>query len=95
MLLKKKPTHDPGLRTVFTSQGHMAAQVAKSKLECAGIPAILSYDTTSLLFGLTVDGLGEVRVMVPEACAEEAGRVLAEVESTEPQAGDEGQAEAR
>ena len=56
----------------------MGARVAKSKLEAAGIPALLSYRAVSLIFGLTVDGIGKVRVLVPERFAEEAREMLAE-----------------
>jgi len=68
---------EPNLVEVYTSQGHLGARVAKSKLEAAGIPALLSYRAASLIFGLTVDGIGKVRVLVPERFAEEAGRILA------------------
>jgi len=68
---------EPNLVEVYTSQGHLGARVAKSKLEAAGIPALLSYRAASLIFGLTVDGIGKVRVLVPERFAEEARRILA------------------
>jgi hypothetical protein len=54
----------------------LRAHVAKSKLEAAGIPAMLSYDYAGLAFGLTVDGLGEVRVKVPARHADEARELL-------------------
>ena len=60
-------------------QGHMRANVIKSMLEAAGIPAILSYDAASLVFGLTVDGLGQVRVMVRPEDAEAAQALLEEM----------------
>ncbi|MBC7264120.1 MAG: DUF2007 domain-containing protein [Chloroflexi bacterium] len=64
------------LVTVYISQGHLAARVIKAKLEAEGIPALLNYDSAGLVFGLTVDGLGEVRVMVPAAYQEQATEVL-------------------
>ncbi len=63
---------------VYTAQGHLRAHVIKSKLDAAGVPALLSYDSASLLFGLTIDGIGEVRIMVPGEYAEEARRLLAD-----------------
>jgi len=69
---------EPNLIEVYASQGHLGAHVAKSKLEAAGIPAILSYRAASLIFGLTVDGIGKVRVLVPETLAEDARGILAE-----------------
>ena len=69
---------EPNLIEVYASQGHLGARVAKSKLEAAGIPALLSYRAASLIFGLTVDGIGKVRVLVPEQYAAEARSTLAE-----------------
>lgn len=63
---------------VGREQGHMRANVIKAKLEAAGIPAILSYDAASLVFGLTVDGIGEVRILVRAEDVEEARKLLAE-----------------
>jgi len=68
---------------VCTEQGHLRANVIKSKLEAAGIPAILSYDSASLIFGLTVNGIGKVRVMVRQEHAEEARKLLAEQQPKE------------
>lgn len=62
---------------VHVTQGHLQAHVIKSKLEAAGIPSILSYDSASVVFGLTVDGIGEVRVMVRPEHADEARKLLA------------------
>ena len=72
-------TQEPGeLVAVYTAQGHMRANVIKSKLEAAGIPAILSYDALSRIYGLTVDGIGQVRVLVRPDTAAEARRLLAD-----------------
>ena len=63
---------------VYATQGHLRANVAKSKLEAAGIPAMLSYDSASRVYGLTVDGIGQVRILVRAEDAPEARRLLAE-----------------
>jgi thiamine pyrophosphokinase len=63
---------------VYTTQGHLRAHVIKSKLEAAGIPAMLSYDYAGLAFGLTVDGIGQVRIKVPATFADEARSVIGE-----------------
>jgi hypothetical protein len=75
----------PKLVEVYMSQGHLRANAAKAKLEAAGIPALLSYDSASLIFGLTVDGIGQVRVLVPESYATEARNVLAEDQAAQDQ----------
>jgi len=56
------------------------AQIYKSKLEAAGVPALLKYEALGLVYGLTVDGLGEVRILVPKEYEEEAAALLEEVE---------------
>jgi hypothetical protein len=73
-----KKVNRPGLATVYTAFGQLEAQVIKTKLESAGIPALLDYESLGVVLGLTVDGLGEVRVMVPEALAQEAEELLSQ-----------------
>ena len=63
------------LVTVCTAR-QIEAQVIKGRLENEGIPVLLSYDSASLVYGFTVDGLGEVRIMVPQHLAEEAKEIL-------------------
>jgi hypothetical protein len=64
------------LVTVYTAFGQLEAHVIKSKLESAGIPVLLSYESAGPVLGLTVDGLGQVRIMVPEDMALEAREML-------------------
>jgi hypothetical protein len=77
-MLRRKKQSKPGLVAVHTASGLLPAQVIKSKLESAGIPALLDYESAGVVLGITVDGLGEVRVMVPEGLAEEAQALLSE-----------------
>ena len=70
------------LVTVCTSR-YMEAQIIKGRLESEGIPVLLSYESAGLIYGITIDGLGEVKVMVPEHLAEEAKEILAAGELTE------------
>jgi hypothetical protein len=44
----------------------MEAQIIKGRLESEGIPVLLSYESAGLVYGLTIDGLGEVKIMVPK-----------------------------
>jgi hypothetical protein len=55
---------------------YMEAQVIRGRLESEGIPVLLSYESAGLVYGITVDGLGEVKIMVPKALAEEARGIL-------------------
>jgi len=77
-MLQRKKRNKPGLVTVCTASGQLQAQVFKTKLESAGIPVLLDYESLGVVLGITVDGLGEVRVMVPEGLAEEARALLGE-----------------
>ena len=52
------------------------AQIIKGRLESEGIPVLLSYESAGLVFGLLVDGIGEVRIMVPKRLAEQAKEIL-------------------
>lgn len=69
------------------------AQIIKGRLENEGIPVLLSYDSSSLVFGLTVDGLGMVKIMVPERFAEQAREIL-RVKYNEFEIGEDNQPEA-
>ena len=54
----------------------MEAQIIKGRLESGGIPVLLSYESASLVYGLTIDGLGEIKIMVPAHLAKEAKEIL-------------------
>jgi hypothetical protein len=69
-------TEEPELICVHSCQGWDLAQIFRSKLEAAGIPVLLRYESAGLVYGITVDGLGEVRIMVPQAYASEARALL-------------------
>ena len=68
-------TEEERLVTVCTAR-QIEAQIIKGRLENEGIPVLLSYDSASLVYGFTVDGLGEVRIMVPAHLLEEAKGIL-------------------
>jgi len=63
------------LVTVYVAT-QMEAQIIKGRLESEGIPVLLNYESAGLVYGITVDGLGEVKVMVPKRLAEEAREIL-------------------
>jgi len=78
---------------VIGSASQLEAQIIKGRLESEGIPALLSYDSSSLVFGLVVDGLGEVKIMVPRSLTEEAREIL-KVKYNEHEIGEDNQPEA-
>jgi hypothetical protein len=75
---------DKNLETVYVASGQWEAQVVKARLEDAGIPVLLSYESVGPVVGVTVDGLGEVKVMVPHPVASQARAVLRETPGTPP-----------
>jgi hypothetical protein len=82
-MLVKKSRRRGNLVCIASCAGQMQAQVLKTKLETVGIPVLLEYESAGLVFGVTLDGLGEVRVMVP-ADLEEEGMAVIQPEETPP-----------
>ena len=83
---------------VHTAQGWHLAQIYKSKLEAAEIPVLLKYDAVGIVYGITVDGLGAVDVLVPARYADNARTLLEDLEGpfdepdeTEPEDGETGE----
>lgn len=63
------------LVAVYTGN-YMEAQVMKAHLESEGIPALLRYEGAGMIFGITIDGLGETTILVPDHLAQEAMEIL-------------------
>jgi hypothetical protein len=68
--------NDLELTPVYIAYGHMQAEIIRAKLEAAGIPALLQYESAGLILGVTVDGLGQVKVMVRARDADDARALL-------------------
>ena len=63
--------------------GDIEAQQVKAFLEAHGIPCELRGEALRMTHGFTLDGLGVVRVCVPETMVEQARALLAQVDSGE------------
>jgi len=68
--------HRQGMTTIYRAAGLMQAEIIKGRLESAGIPVMLDYESLGRVMGITVDGLGEVRILVPDERADEAKELL-------------------
>ena len=68
------------LVTVRTTN-YMEAHIIKGRLESEGVPALLRYESAGLVYGITVDGLGQVKVMVPQHLADQAKEILGLVDA--------------
>ena len=74
-----KQNKTPEYVVVYTSMGPLAAEVVKGRLESAGIPALLKYESVGRIYGLTLDGLGEVQVLVSKDREMEARALIEQV----------------
>jgi len=61
---------------VYKAAGELEAQVIKGLLESNGIRCFLKSHAAPSVHVLTVDGLGEVKVMVLSSMAEKAKRLI-------------------
>jgi hypothetical protein len=86
---EKKWSEQPGLVEVCVTSGLLQAEIIKGKLEVNDIPVLLEYESLGPVMGLTVDGLGQVRVMVPEDKIEMARALIEEVEEDDDTSSDE------
>ena len=67
---------ESGLVVIEIVQGEPTAQVMKAHLESEGIPVLLQYESMGTVYGVTMDGLGAVKILVPQEYAEEARQIL-------------------
>ena len=61
---------------LHTVQGELTAHAIKSHLESEGIPVLLQYESVGVVYGLTIDGLGEVKILVPQELYEKAKQII-------------------
>jgi hypothetical protein len=52
------------LKELIVVDGMMEAEILKSKLESFEIPCMLQFETAGRLLGISMDGLGKVKIMV-------------------------------
>lgn len=71
------------LVVICTVPDEITASIIKSHLESEGIPALLKWESAGRVFGLTVSGLGQVSILVPEEFAEESKHIIQTVEFQE------------
>lgn len=67
---------EAALVTVASVQGDITAQVIKSHLESEGIPVLLKYESAGRVYGVMVNGIGMVRIMVPRELASQAKEII-------------------
>lgn len=62
--------------SVATASGMAQANIIVGRLESEGIPTKLHYEAAGAIYAITIDGLGEVRILVPVADWERAKEIL-------------------
>lgn len=78
-------------RCVFVASGEIQARQVVSFLEGSGIPASTRSESLQHLYGLSVDGLGRVEVLVPAADEPAARELLDSAEAGEFRIDDAGE----
>jgi hypothetical protein len=72
------------LISVYKACGQPEAEIVKGRLNIENIPAVLKYESLGSVYGLTIDGLGQVEVLVPLKYAEQAREILDHDADLEP-----------
>lgn len=66
---------------VYAANGQLDAEMIRLFLQSNGIPAEVLGESVGTIYGLTITPLGEVKIMVPHELADEARRLLSDMES--------------
>lgn len=61
---------------VCTAKNILEASLIKGRLESEEIPVMLKYEVAGQLYGITVDGLSEVRVFVPKELEQKSAHII-------------------
>ena len=70
--------------TVYICQNLPEAEIIKGRLEYEEIPVMLKYESAGMVIGITVDGLGQIEIQVPESNKNKAIEILDRGESAYP-----------
>ena len=62
---------------VHTASGMTGANIVAGRLTTEGIPTRLKYEAVGAIYAITIDGLGQVDVLVPGQWLEKAREILA------------------
>jgi len=71
------------LISVYKAANQIEAELIKGMLESEGIPALLKYESLGQVYGLTIDGLGQVEVQVFSKHAQHAENLINSMTETD------------
>ncbi|MHB9097192.1 MAG: putative signal transducing protein [Syntrophales bacterium] len=69
-------TDEARWEAIATASGMMQANIIRGRLESQGIATQLRYEAAGSIYAITIDGLGEVRILVPSSDRERAKELL-------------------
>jgi len=67
---------DEAWNVVYTASGMTQAKIITGRLETEGIPTRLKYEAAGAIYAITINGLGEVKILVPAEDLDRAGAIL-------------------
>ena len=67
---------DEKWEVAYKASGMVNANIIVGRLETEGIPTRLKYEAVGTIYPITIDGLGEVKILVPAGYLEYAHEVL-------------------
>ena len=70
--------NESDLKELMAVEGSLEADIIKARLESFHIPVLLQYEAAGRIFGITMDGLGKVKILVPLSLFEEAKKIMAD-----------------
>ena len=74
--MSKLESDDVKIVEVYRAAGEAEALIIKGLLESNGMPCLLKSNAAPSVHVFTIDGMGEVKVMVWESIAEKARRLI-------------------
>ena len=63
---------------VFTASGMTQANIILGRLTTEDIPTRIKYDAAGPIYAITINGLGEVKILVPATALQKARSVLSQ-----------------
>ena len=71
-------TDDSGWEVAVKASGMTQANIIKGRLASEDIPVCFQYDAAGTIYAITIDGLGEVKILVPADLLDKARSVLSQ-----------------
>ena len=68
--------NEKNLKELIVIEGMVEAEIIKSKLTAFEIPSVLKFEAVGRLLGITMDGLGKVKILVREEDLERALEII-------------------